>query len=394
MEDFTIDSSQSLNESFIENNFQIEQIEDDFENAFNKIFKKDEPIIEEHDELNEMENKIYYIQNTNNFTQKEESIQISQIWNSFELMKKKSSNDDDCNEIKLTGQKIPSTENGKKEHKNIEINISQNEVKEINIEEELKNELCANSSNEAIKNKFRTYSSIDFNLFHPGGTVDYFKYIREEMKHDALKQKKEEKKVPKIPPKFNILNENNKKIRKKAKEKRKRKEKPDDVRKKIKARFLKLVKNRINEKLKSVKSKEFFDFLPQSFVSNISKKTNQVIIDLTFKELMSKKFFEESNPTDNIKIVMLQKKRNPDKKKYENNKKVLKYLEKNINISKNSNFDVIGNLTFREMFNEYLKSEEFENEILKLKSEDNSEKYIKDYINKAYNFIDYFSREI
>jgi hypothetical protein len=81
----------------------------------------------------------------------------------------------------------------------------------------------------------------------------------------------------------------------------------------------------------------------------------------------------------------------PDRKKYENNVKVLKYLEKNDDICKKSNFNVVGNMTFREIFNEYLKSEEFEKEIEKLKIEDNSDKYIKDYMIKAFSFIIYFS---
>ena len=82
------------------------------------------------------------------------------------------------------------------------------------------------------------------------------------------------------------------------------------------------------------------------------------------------------------------------KKKYDKNIKVLKYLDKNYEICRKSNFNVIGDMTFKDIFNEYLKSEEFEKEIEKLKDEQNSEKYIKDYILKAYNFIHYFSKPI
>ncbi len=48
-------------------------------------------------------------------------------------------------------------------------------------------------------------------------------------------------------------------------------------------------------------------------------------------------------------------------------------------------------MTFREIFNEYLKSDEFEKEVEKLKTEQNNDKYIKDYMIKAYSFINYFS---
>ena len=67
-------------------------------------------------------------------------------------------------------------------------------------------------------------------------------------------------------------------------------------------------------------------------------------------------------------------------------------MDSNSDIRKSSNFNVISKLTFREIFKEYLKSEEFEKDILELKNKNNSEDYIKEYINKAENFLDYFSK--
>ena len=49
-------------------------------------------------------------------------------------------------------------------------------------------------------------------------------------------------------------------------------------------------------------------------------------------------------------------------------------------------------MTFKDLFKEYLKSEEFEREIEKLKDEKNNVNYIKDYIIKAFGFINYFSK--
>ena len=48
-------------------------------------------------------------------------------------------------------------------------------------------------------------------------------------------------------------------------------------------------------------------------------------------------------------------------------------------------------MTVTDLFKEYLKSEEFEKEIEKLKEEQNNDNYIKDYILKAFGFIKYFS---
>ena len=158
-------------------------------------------------------------------------------------------------------------------------------------------------------------------------------------------------------------------------------------------RFLKLLKARINEILKNAKSEYFFDNLPQCFISNISKNGNRFILDMTFKEILTANFFEDDTSNDNSNTTFTNKKRNPNKVKYDKNQEVLGYLEKNINIRKSSNFNVISKLTFRDIFKEYLKSEEFEKDILVLKNKNNSENYIKEYINKAESFLDYFSSE-
>ena len=76
--------------------------------------------------------------------------------------------------------------------------------------------------------------------------------------------------------------------------------------------------------------------------------------------------------------------------KYKHNLKVLKYLAKNIKISKKANFDNIKNMKYYEVFNEYLNSKEFEKEILKLKRSEN-DFYIRNYISKAINLIDFFN---
>ena len=194
---------------------------------------------------------------------------------------------------------------------------------------------------------------------------------------------------------FNVSKKDKEKI---IKVKRKRKHKPDDIRKKIKARFLKALRYRMNEELKYANSEKYFDFLPQCFICEITKKKNKPILNMTLKEIMSTDFFEKYkkiNDGDNtLNNSMLNKKRKcPDKVKYENNKEVMKYLKNNEEIKKSFNFDIIGDMTFSELFYEYLESKEFEKDILALKIEEGKEnyEYIKEYIIKAYDFIKDFS---
>lgn len=364
-------------------NFMI-SLSEDFEDAFNNTFREYWPIDNHEVHVGEIENKCD--DSPNIFT----IVQINQIYNNLEIINDKKSKEGNINE-----KKVDYTEEN--ELKNIEIEIKEDKMKEEKTVKEQKvepNRIVI----EEKKNRFRTYNSQEYNLFHPGGIVDYFKYIKDEIRKESLNPKKKKDKFSQNQLKFNIYINNKKK--KKSKDSKKRKDKPDNIRKKIKSRFLKILKTRINEKLKSAKSEELFDNLPQCFISNISKDGNKFILDMTIKELLTKNFFEDgnlndngnSNSNDNSKKVFIQKKRNPNKDKHEKNQKVLEYLDRNSNISKSSNFNVISKLTFREIFKEYLKSEEFEKDILKLKNKDNSERYIKDYINKAYDFLDYFSK--
>ena len=214
---------------------------------------------------------------------------------------------------------------------------------------------------------------------------------------------------------------------------RKRKFKSDDILKKIKSRFLKSLKNSINIKLEIANSQYLFDFLPQCFICSITKKRNDIsILNMTFKEMMSTDFYSKYNqeeekeedtrskflmkkrvknkenkkenekPDKKIELNPVKKKKknidknqelHPDLKKFNKNLEVIKYLEDNEEISKKVNFEKIKNMKFRELFDEYLKSKEFEDDIMKLKKEDNeSQEYINEYIIKASNFINYFSK--
>ena len=283
-----------------------------------------------------------------------------------------------------------------------------------------------NLVSEDKKNKFLVY-----NVFNPKGTSKDLKDIRNTINEVILEKLKEESKSRL----FNVSKKDKKKI---IKIKRKRKHKPDDIRKKIKARFLKALRYRMNEELKYANSEKFFDFLPQCFICAITKEKNKPILNISLKEIMSTDFFEEYKKINDDKKKlnnnMLNKKRKcpldkekdknkkkkcpnkakdenkerkcpnkakdenkkrkyPDKVKYENNIEVMKYLKDNEDIKKIFNFDIIGNKTFSDLFNEYLNSNEFEKDIFALKNEEGEDsEYIKEYIIKAYDFIKDFSK--
>ena len=166
--------------------------------------------------------------------------------------------------------------------------------------------------------------------------------------------------------------------------KKKRKFKPDDIRKKIKARFHKTIKNIINENLKKAGSKELFDFLPQCFIGNISKKTNSKCLELTYKQLLSTDFIAELNKQDH-------KNRNVDHNKYKKNIEVLNYLEKNPDICQRSGFDLIKDRKYKDILKIYFSSAQFENSLIQLKNEKESSEYIQEYINKARTYVSFYS---
>ena len=164
----------------------------------------------------------------------------------------------------------------------------------------------------------------------------------------------------------------------------KRKYKPDDIRKKIKARFHKSIKNIINENLRMAGSKHFFSFLPQIFISSIARDKNHQVLNLTYRELLQKDFISE---IDEKKY----KNKNVDLSKYKNNLRVLDYLDKNPEICKNSGFDIISKMKYSDLLEEYFKSDEFDKAIIKLQEENEEEDYINEYVNKAKTYVNFFS---
>ena len=172
------------------------------------------------------------------------------------------------------------------------------------------------------------------------------------------------------------------KERNKKRGKKQRKYKPDDIRKKIKVRFHKKIKNILNENLKNAGANELFSFLPQSFIGNISKKFNYQYMDTTFEELLSINFSDCQKEYFN---------KNYDYKQFVKNKKTLEYLKNNPEISKNSGFDKMKKLKYRDILSAYFSSLEFEQSIEQLKEEKEEAEYIHEYIYLAKTYIAYFT---
>ena len=272
---------------------------------------------------------------------------------SFSILGKSMLNEQKQNEIKSSTETEKETPN-----------ISNFEQKEENISIRSDNFLGKK------RNLFKTYYPEDFLIFNCGEfNMNARELINKVVSKNVLKENEEES--------FS-KSANKKKYCKKILNVEKRKENADNIRKKIKCRFFKSLKQAVNEKLKMAGSKLIFKNLPQTFISNISKNTNKSILNLSFKDLFLKNFCEKKNT-------------NSDLSNYSHNLDTLEYLEQQNEISKKSNFIKFKNIKFHQIYNEYLKSKEFEMEIASLKSEKENDKYIKNYIIKASSLMNFFS---
>lgn len=175
-----------------------------------------------------------------------------------------------------------------------------------------------------------------------------------------------------------------KRRKKRKKNIKRRKQNSDNIRKKIKSRFLKSLKKVINKNLKNSGSKYFFSCFPQSFTCNPNKEPNRVYLDMTLRQIYLTKFGCEKSD-ENYEANL---------KNYKLNKFVLNYLEdkNNKKISVKSHFNVIKNKKLSEIYKEYITSKEFGKEISSLKYDEKElDSYISRYIIKAYTFLSFYN---
>ena len=154
---------------------------------------------------------------------------------------------------------------------------------------------------------------------------------------------------------------------------KRRRENQDNIRKKLKTVFFNtFLRKKINEILNNKHSRLYFEKFPISFVNDIRKNTNKDVIDKTLLEIiLNKELYSEndlSNYNHNIKVV-----ENKEVKKIGELKKIL-------------------NKTFRELFEEFINSKEFNiDEINRLKNNNLDNIYIERYIYQSKHFIEYFA---
>ena len=161
--------------------------------------------------------------------------------------------------------------------------------------------------------------------------------------------------------------------RKRYGEKRSRKENQDNIRKKIKRGFLNnALIPKINMIIKKHGGKIFFEIFKQHFVSDVTRKRNMELINMTLEEIFRKK--ELYHETD-INF-------------YYHNLNLVNSKE----IQENKELKNILNLKLIKIFQEYINSKEFNiDEINRLKSKNMKDSYIKRYIYLAQNFIQFIT---
>ena len=216
--------------------------------------------------------------------------------------------------------------------------------------------IIKNEAKEKRGTKFIVEMQTFFKIFHPGNKDKYSRKLINSI----------------LEKEININ------LQKRCKKRQDRKYDLDNTRRKIKARFLKALRNALNKRLKLAGSKLLFNYLSHDFTINVTKEENRDVLDKTFKEVYTKDF-NKNRGNEGQKSL----------KKMKDNFLVINYLENNETMSEQSNYNYYKNMKYREIYEEYLRSAEFEENIIKLIEEENEE-YIKKYIKLALDLNDFF----
>lgn len=108
--------------------------------------------------------------------------------------------------------------------------------------------------------------------------------------------------------------------------------------------FNKTLLNCLNEKLENIRYKNKFKKFPQYFVSDITKKNNKQFVHMTLAQIFEQKSLYKSKH---------------DLLNYQNNLKILDRLKKENNLLMRT----ILNMKYKDIFEEYVNSDEFLNDI-------------------------------
>ena len=162
----------------------------------------------------------------------------------------------------------------------------------------------------------------------------------------------------------------------------KRKNMPDNMRKRIKTDVCSKIINNLNELLRPINIK--FCYFSQCEIVNVTKEENKKILDMTLKEMILHRPFDY--------ITQKNGKKEKDILNWEKNKNNLDYLEdsNHQDIYKQFNLENILNMKMKDLYIEYLASDEFQKSIEGLREEGNYFEYIQKYIKVAHQVIDYY----
>ena len=165
-------------------------------------------------------------------------------------------------------------------------------------------------------------------------------------------------------------------LKKRFRDKRPRRENQDNIRRKIKRGFFNnaLVK-KLNDKLRSNGIIKYFEKFPRHFVNDVNKKKNKQILIMTLQEIFEKK--ELYSLKDKLCLY-----------NYLHNLEVLESED----IKDNEEFKKIFNKTFRELYEEYINSDEFEKDEINRLKKKNEDEYISKYIYLAKYLLEYFTQ--
>ena len=174
----------------------------------------------------------------------------------------------------------------------------------------------------------------------------------------------------------NLLSKCDLKKRIKSIKKLKRYECKDNIRKTIKRRFLNTyLKNGLNDKIKKAGYNLFFEYYPQKLVSQISREKDKQILEMKLLQIFENKdLYDEKNLNN-----------------YYHNLKVIEQLK----LEENPELNIILNKKYKDLFDEYINSDEFKiKEINRLKETNKDDNYIAKYIYLSKNFIEFCSKDI
>ena len=156
----------------------------------------------------------------------------------------------------------------------------------------------------------------------------------------------------------------------------KRKFMKDMIRKRIKSDFYRVIRKNLNSKInsKDINLKKSFDF-PQTMITNVSKNHCEKNLNMTLKEILEF-YYKTNNQEINSKNLMIS----------ENNKSIILLLEN----KKIYDLENIFSMKIVDLYNEYSKSNQFQESIRELINEGNYFDYIKKYIEVAENLVNYY----